>query len=688
MAFLGLCLLLVGVLLIPYSATSATGGAHLLTGRSLATAAVTTAAVSPAQLSLTTSAQPSVICALGVAFCTAGVDEARVLLTATTPNPIMTWPDVQVAFVIETTAFDGVYDPNDPVQYEKQQGTGYDPCATHGNGLCEESNGVPFFVANAQGIAASIQSANPHSTVTFAMADYAGTGDTYDDYSDQINYHVDSSQFLPASQFGSMVQTQFQGGVLGGGYILHDEDLADNFLHSSSISAFYGVIQGSGFQWVNNTHHVIVWMGSTSPRDPSYPQNYCVSPSGMILDDYPLCHGTTCEPSQPFPTGVSPNCEGWVHSQDGNPAHSIAALAHTSPNCVDAVGKVCTIDMIDLWDTPTDPYSSGWPTGQNLYGGTYPGPGSVQVIEDSTNVLISGCDLAAATGGTWTGPRFFTCPDGQSGTLSYVAHGPPAAPNTNNPSLMAAFRSIGFGPVMNNEVAVGVGQPLFSFVPYGNIAISSTPEFATSCKTPTGFSLDCPVTPSVSRVGNVPTYGWNWSVVPANNVLFVGDTWSAAFNVVDTGPPYSTVPVDACATQTCYSRGSGSEFGAYTWASYLLPNSTQRVTQSFPLAQVTVSIAGLPVGTTPPPFAPPPPPAIPVLAPIQINLPQPLAVPVQSPLGSLSVQATAAGLLMAGMTRLMMKNKPIAMQMAMKNGPAQSQFEKGTQTGPEMGRFE
>ena len=56
-----------------------------------------------------------------------------------------------------------------------------------------------------------------------------------------------------------------------------------------------------------------------------------------------------------------PNCEGWVRSQDGNPSDSIAALTKTSPTCTDSIGAACTVDVVDYWDTPTDPYSQGWP---------------------------------------------------------------------------------------------------------------------------------------------------------------------------------------------------------------------------------------------------------------------------------------------------------------------------------------
>jgi hypothetical protein len=683
-------LVLVGLLLVPHGGSGVGPSRRPLAAGAAAMAPALSTAVAP--WSLTVAANPGEICPVAVTGCTAGQTETRVLLSAAAPATAPSWPAVQVAFVIETTAYDGVYDPADPVNFEKNPGAGYDPCAAVTGQLCEESNGVPFFVANARAIVNGIQSENPHSSVSFAMVDYAGTGGgsmwwgsgLYDDGADQVAYHVDSAAFVSASAFPSVVQ-QFQSQVLNGGYIEPDEDLADSFLHSGSVSALYGTILGSGLQWANNTHHVIVWMGSTAPEDPAYPENYCASPSGMLLDDWPFCHGTTCQPSADFPVAISPNCEGWVHSQDGNSADSIAGLAHTAPTCTDSIGGACTIDTIDLWDTPTDPYSLGWPTGTTY---RFPGPGSAPVLADSTNILMAGCDLAAATGGTWDGPTFWTCPGGQSGTLRYVAHGPPSTPNTGNPSLLAAFDGIGFGAIRSTEIGVGGDRPIFSFVPYGAFAMAPQPEYATSCVSPSGFAPHCPVAPTVSQVGGTWSYGWNWSAFPSENVLRSGDLWTAAFNVVATGPPYGNVPLDACVTPTCYGAGGGAVDGAYTWVQYRLPNSTSLETQSFPLAKVTVSIVGVPVGVTPPPPPAPPPAAVPVLAPVQVSLPQPIPLPIQSPLSTVSIQATSAGLLMAGITRVMMKNKPIAMQMAMKNGPAQSRFDKPDVSGPEAGRFE
>ncbi|MCI4360456.1 MAG: hypothetical protein L3J91_02020, partial [Thermoplasmata archaeon] len=306
-----------------------------------------------APLLLGTTASPAAICALNSSTCNAQTGVARVTLSAeanTAPKPY--WPDVQVAFVIETTAYDG--DADHYTSFE-----GQDPCAvaTSDQGpLCEESNGVPFMIANAGSVAQAIQAANPHSNVSFAMVDFFGTDyDWNDGPFDSWKYHVDVPTFVPSYDFGSEVRSTFQAEQMnegnGWGCIC---GLDDNFLHSSSITALYGAIIGSGLDWSENTHHVLVLMGSAAPRDPSYPINYFVSGFDTCCTS-PGEYDSSCEPAYTFANGQMPNCEGWVRSQDGNPDDSIAELTKTSPTCTDSIGAACTVDVVDYWDTPTDP---------------------------------------------------------------------------------------------------------------------------------------------------------------------------------------------------------------------------------------------------------------------------------------------------------------------------------------------
>lgn len=641
---------------------------HAAPARIVEAAAAPSATAPPPGLDLAVSVSPSKICAYDLATCSAGASTARVTLTASAAGSgVIAWPAVQVAFIIETTLYDGVYDPSagDP---------GYDVCASTTQIACEESNGVPFFVKNAQLIASDIQAANPHSKVSFALVDYFATLNDHDD-GDGEEYHVDIQNFIPAAQFGNAVTSTFQAQQMGGGWYYSDSDFSDNILDSSSITALYGTIIGSGLDWSNNTHHVIVWIGSTAPRDPSYEEDYYVSPSDW-WDSTPYL-SSACEPSYNFGTGSSPQCEGWVHSQDGNASHSIAALAKSAPACTGSIGGVCTIDTIDLWTTTTDPYSKGWTAGRT--GG---GPGGVQVIKDVNNVIAAGCDLAAATGGTWDGPSGFVCPDGQSGTLEYVDHGTYDKPNTNNPTLLAALRQIGFGPVLETQVASGTTKPLFSYVPIGNIVLPGTAKeigAVSSCSRQGTEFRQCQTNATVEHAGGLTYLGWNWSTNRTSNVMYVGDSWTASFNVIANGPPYATVPVDACTTQSCHAGGSGTVDGLFTAATYVPYTNNSVVTSSFPLGTVTVEpTAPVALGPTAPPPPPPAPPPFAVPAPTPLPVIQQVGIGNSVGVANISLQGVAAGFLGAGFLRLSVKNRPIANPvLASKQKAAGSKFEGG-----------
>lgn len=639
-------------------------------------------------LLLNIGATPSAICADNTTSCSVGISQSRVVMQVEATAPIETWPAVQIAFVIETDAFDGVYDPT---VYKLPPG-GLDPCikASSSGPPCEESNGVPFFETYASSIVDQIAADNPNSNVSFAMLDYQGTCDTWDDpcYAHAL-LHIDVPNFATADQFGPEMTNSFRDGLLQGGYVLPYEDLSSPFLHISMITAMYAALNGGYFDWAPNTHHVVVLMDSAAPRDPSYPENLCVSSMAEVELDYQSwagCIAPTCEPAYDFPSGYSPTCEGWIHSQDGNPQDSIAALAHNGPDCADSVGHECTVDVINLFDTPTDPQSQGWPAGKNQ------GPGTPNVEKDTTNILLAGCDMAAATGGSWSGPIFFSCPTGSAGDLQYVSHGPVLTPNTWNPTLMKAFESISFGPIFNPIVAVGTHQPMFTFVPFGRIAVAWDPDWETACQTPAGFSPNCQVAPSIVKSAGQLTYGWNWSTNATLNYMDSGDIWTLSFNVVSTGPPYQTVPVDACTTVSCVSGGSGSLFGAATVAIYSVPNESGVVDQSFPLTSVLVSLAPNAISPTPP--SPLPPVAPPVVA-VPVNSPvgNPVLaiVGLTSPLTVFSAQPLAAGMLGAVVTRVMMRNKEIAMAMAVKqSGQKGSKFDRSPMKDnlPGIGKME
>ncbi|MCI4364973.1 MAG: hypothetical protein L3K10_02780 [Thermoplasmata archaeon] len=656
LAAVGLTML--GALVPTHAASPPATGSRSVAAVTPAPSAAPAVTSSVGDLALGIQTIPAAICAGGSTNCPAGIGIARTTLTAApATNGALAWPAVQVAFVIETTPYTGTGDPTagEP---------GSDPCAanpTQYSPFCEESNGVPFFIANSQTIANAIQAANPHSAVSFALVDFFATYDDGWNDPDGAEYHVDIQQFVPASSFGPDVRATFQASVLGGGWIYGDNDLADNMLDSSSITALYGTIIGSGLSWTNSTHHVIVYMGTTAPQDPAYVENYRISMSQYGLFTTcagPSCYSATCEPAYIFANGVQPQCEGWVTSQDGNQTHSIAALARTAPACTGSIGHTCTIDVIDYNNCITDPYCKAWPSGR----GQNSGPGSLGVITDIDHILLAGCDLAAATGGTWNGPSWFTCPNGQSGSLQYVPHGLANQPNTANPYLLQALRGVGFGPVSVSQVAKGTGSPVFTFVPFGKIQLAPTGELnaTASCIRVGVVFPTCQTVPTILTRGGFTYLAWNWSTNSSTNVMYVGDSWSASFNVLAAGPPYAVVPVDACTTDNCKAGGSGALAGIFTWADYLSNNNATVALQSFPLAEVTVETAltgfNVPPPPSPPPAAPPPP-GIAVTTPV--GIPQQIGIGQSVSVSNVSLQGVAAGAIAAGATRIGMKNKPL-----------------------------
>ncbi len=679
-----LSLLAIGGIATQGTAHSASSGPGAAPGPAVGTRLSTDAAPAPATdpgaPGLDLAVSPSRICAYAETACGAGQGTARVTLSATgASSPGSTWADVQIAFVIETTLYDGVYDAS-------AGSPGSDACAESAEIACEESNGVPFFVANAGAIAEALDAEYPHSTISYAMVDYFATLTDHDD-GDGEEYHVDLSNFLPGSELESGVQSTFQAEQLDGGWTYPDSDFSDNTLDSSSITALYGTIVGSDLDWSPLAHHVIVWMGSTAPRDPSYLEDYAVSSDYSSTND---AWSSPCEPSYDFSSGASPECEGWVQSHNGNPNDSIAALARSAPSCTDSPGGSCTIDTIDLWTTPTDPYSEGWPSG--LSGG---GPGGPLVLEDVDHVIAAGCDLAAATGGTWDGPSGYVCPDGAAGTLQYVDHGPPGAPNTDNPTLMAAFRNIGLGAgSLGGGSAPSLARPMFEYVPIGSIRLPSTEAMlsARTVCTHDGVEIStCPATPTIGSADGVSYLGWNWSSDPSENRLATGDSWSASFNVVASGPPYARVPVDACTTSACEAAGSGSVAGLSTSVAYGTSPGAAVSSLSFPLGTVVVVPVASPStgGSAPGPAPPSAPGTAGIANPSPLGLVQPASVPAPTATGTVAVQALAAGVLGAGFLRVALPSRRVANPvLATKVPVVRSRFEETPRGDAPAGRWD
>ena len=634
------------------------------------------------------------ICPNDATTCGASVGDSLVSLAANGSSVgVRAWPAVTVVFVIETAPYDGVYDPTagDP---------GNDSCALvdpSTRTLCWESDGVPVFAARSGQIAGSIVVAHPGTKFTFGLVDYAAAYDRWDD-SDGYEYHVDIGQPVPASEFGQAVNSTFVNGTLQGHTYLPGSGLSDNILESPSITALYGVLAGAGISWTNDTHHVIVWMGATVPRDPNYPENYCVSPSAHVPYNVTCTAATaskfmapTCEPSYVYGTTgiVSPNCEGWVLSHNGLFGDSVADFSRTSPSCVDSLGGNCTIDSILLLNGLTEWTSGAWPNKyiENVSTRT----------DDANNIFRASCHIANATGGSWNGPIGENCSDGSYGqvwgVIGNAGFGTYNDPFINNTGILSAFASVGLGAPPETVIAFGSAKPMFTFATTGSIAID--PDFSPHavCSTPTGPLASCPQAPTLVHVGSSTVLEWNWSSDPNLNTLYVGDSWAASLRVMATGPPVNTpVPIDSCTTVECIDYGSKEVGGFFTSANYFEPIVNVTQDASFPLALITV--VGQPPnsgGTSPP--SPPPSggilPPVPAPSPVAPPVVQPAPVLLTVVAGGISVQAGVAGLLAAGFARVVIQPRAVSMKIGVKSGALTSKFDSKAQANSvKLGRFE
>ncbi len=499
-------------------------------------------------------------------------DSKVTLWVNATGGSVPTYANVQVVFVVETTLYDGVYDP-----------TSYDsgvnnPC----NGPCQESNAVPFFVANSGTIASNIAANNPYSTVSFAMVDYFATLTDHDD-GDGAEYHVDVGNFVPAGNFQSAVVSGFQNPVLGGNWYYSDSDFSDSFLDSSSITALYGALKGSNLAWNPSDHHVIVLVTSAAPRDGNYSVNYAYSHS-----DTNSGNSSNCEPSYPFGGGLSsPNCEAWTTG-----TNNIASLAR---------GLGVNIDVIDLANGLTNGASQDY---TSTAGGT----------ADANAILHAGCDLAKATGGSWEGPTGYSCSASSTGTglgnltctqgsscfqgqngNSYA--NPPRSWASNTP-LGWAIDHISFGPSsVSNVTASSNGAPMFQFVPALNLTPDpSNPGWSVTCLRAGTPLTGCQQGPTVTSQGAATVYGWGW---PKSDML-LNDTWTASFNLVAIGPPYNvSYPLDACTNTASGCTGAVGGAGAASIADYKNYQGTP-TTIAFPASDIYVVYPGMNVVVTPP----------------------------------------------------------------------------------------
>lgn len=484
-------------------------------------------------------------------------------------------PWIQVVFVTETTVYDGAYDPS--VSDYGNGVNGPDPCG----GPCAESDGVPFITHNIAQIAQGITQKNvgvaSSSHVTFSMVDYFSTLGADHDDGDGSEYNVDVSTFEPASTFATTVTSMASGNTLFGSNwvsaksVYGDADFSDNFLSSSMITALYGALHGSGLTWVNNasTYHVVVWVGSTLPRDSAYQGNWCVT-----YNDYAgACQDptSTTEPAYTYASGLT--------SPAGETLANIAALAQQ---------EHVIIDTIDL------------PDGMTLLGSKdYVNTGTA--AQGNVNAILkAGCYLAQQTGGSWEGPTptntgtGFTCSaapagSGGAGNLTNTFR---TSANGNwlwadNPSLAWALTNINFPATHTNySVIAYTSEESFQYTPTPGFSIDSKGMVYSCTNNGTDISKLCAKSwnASIGQGG----WGWGWPLT----AFYPDDIWSVSFqvnvsNAFPTAKLNSSIPIDSCLNTTQWTGCGGPQGTLYTEVKYT--NYTKSATnQSFPPAYVDV----------------------------------------------------------------------------------------------------
>jgi PKD repeat protein len=522
-------------------------------------------AAGPFDLSVTVA--PTRVCDYATITCPAHAGVARVTLQATAQvnGSGMEFPKVEVVFVLESTAYDGGADPGTS---DLHACTGSSTTS-----LCNESDAVPNFLRYARTIVSGIQSAHPTTNVSFAMLDGFSTHDVFDDGDGSVVWGDVTHFTSDPATFATGVNTSIAAGYpWTPSLTVGESDLTDNFLHGAGITQIYGALAGRMVNWTNASHRVVVWIGSTAPRDPSYPENYSGTYSvnaGFNCVGGRPCLAPTCEPTYNFTPGSAPRCESWVQSQDGQPSDSIASLATSGVDCRQTPGLQCTIDIVNPRTVPTDPSLTGWRV-----------PNGTVAQTDASNILRAGCDLSAATGGSWDGPRGYRCSDGRSGTLPVHSVGTVGV----DTSLIGALKNISLGHPADAGFSPPANGSQFQFVPGPSVGFAPSLNATTNCRLGGLVPYPCPA-PRMATTAAGPVLVWNFSL-SGGSTLHTGDVWNASFDLEVTGLVNGNVTLDRCGVSACLASGSGPVMGLLTAVRYIDPLTGNWTQESFDAAAV------------------------------------------------------------------------------------------------------
>lgn len=219
-----------------------------------------------------------------------------------------------------------------------------------------------------------------------------------------------------------------------------------------------------------------------------------------------------------------------------------------------------------------------------------------------------------------------------------------------------------------------VDLPSLTYIPRGSIALAPAPDATETCSAVTYVdSPPCTTNATPGTIAGQATLTWAWGTNASQPALGIGDVWSVSFLVVATGPPFTTVPVDACVTAGCLAAGSGSVGGRSSDLQFTPFGNRTFDNDSVPLVTLQVVVEATP---TPPPSSAPPagPPGVGAPLPAPVS-PTPVATPVMvpptaltatTPTASISLLSVAAGILSAGVTGTLIRARPTRMKVGIR----------------------
>lgn len=186
-------------------------------------------------------------------------------------------------------------------------------------------------------------------------------------------------------------------------------------------------------------------------------------------------------------------------------------------------------------------------------------------------------------------------------------------------------------------------QPTLTFVAWGNLSPSQSLDPTAACNGGSESNPTCNADPSVTYlVPSRQALTWFWNGSGGLSQLAIGESWNISFNLQVSGPPYGSVPLDACATPLCATSGVSPIADVVTSFSASPVGNATRFAVSFPRAEIDV-LGPLPSAATAPGSGPPPPAPTPTGVPTPVQLPYPTSPTTTSSPSPVAVSAGSAG---------------------------------------------